>query len=181
VEEIRYLDQKAWAANVGLSRPGLYQFIIEARPWWDALRNSFVQHYVKTALPVYGVERGWDEPVGQRLEVLPLSRPFGLLSPALFAGKILLNGRPLPHATVRMSRINTDRSTVPTPWHEELAAAADSNGTFSFVLNQPGWWCCMTISQGEPLKGPDGEMRPLELGALFWLYVDAPAADARKH
>ena len=71
VEEIRYLDQKAWGANVALSRPGLYQFVIEARPWWDAARDRFVQHYVKTTLPVYGVERGWSCPWANALKSSP--------------------------------------------------------------------------------------------------------------
>lgn len=180
VEEIRYLDQKAWGANVALASPGLYQFIIEARPWWDAARDRFVQHYVKTTLPVYGVERGWELPVGQRFEIQPLTRPFGLTAPALFSGRALLNGRPLPGATVRMARINTDKSTAPTPWHEQLEARTDSVGQFSFVLNQAGWWCCMAIAPGDPLRGPDGQPKPLELGALFWLYVDGPTAETRK-
>lgn len=115
VEEIRYLDQKAWGANVALASPGLYQFIIEARPWWDAARDRFVQHYVKTTLPVYGVERGWELPVGQRFEIQPLTRPFGLTAPALFSGRALLNGQPLPNAPVRMARINTDKSRRALP------------------------------------------------------------------
>ncbi|WP_297849346.1 DUF4198 domain-containing protein [uncultured Desulfovibrio sp.] len=179
VEEIRYLDQKAWGANVALSRPGLYQFIIEARPWWDAARDRFVQHYVKTTLPVYGVERGWELPVGQRFEIQPLTRPFGLTAPALFSGRVLFNGTPLDNAPVRMARINTDKQNAPTPWHEELAARTDSEGRFAFVLNQPGWWCCAATAAGDPLKGQDGQPKPLELGALFWLYVDG-AAEARK-
>lgn len=174
VEEIRYLDKKAWAANIALAKPGLYQFIIEARPWWDASRQYFVQHYVKTALPVYGVERGWDVPAGQRFEIQPLTRPFGLTAPSLFSGRVLLNGEPMPNATLRMARVNTDKSSVPTSWHEELAAMTDNAGQFAFVLNLPGWWCCMAIAPGAPLHGPDGQMRPLEMGALFWLYVDAP-------
>lgn len=180
VEEIRYLDQKAWGANVALSRPGLYQFVIEARPWWDAARDRFVQHYVKTTLPVYGVERGWELPVGQRFEIQPLTRPFGLTAPALFSGRVLFNGKPLDNAPVRMSRINTDKQSAPTPWQEELAARTDKNGQFAFVLNQSGWWCCAAIAAGDPLKGPDGQSKPLELGALFWLYVDGAAAEPRK-
>lgn len=180
VEEIRYLDQKAWGANVALASPGLYQFMIEARPWWDAARNRFVQHFVKTTLPVYGVERGWELPVGQRFEILPLTRPFGLTAPVLFSGRALLNGQPLPGAPVRMARINTDKSSAPTPWHEQLEARTDSEGQFSFVLNQAGWWCCMAVAPGDPLRGPDGQAKPLELGALFWLYVDSPAAEPRK-
>lgn len=180
VEEIRYLDQKAWGANVALAKPGLYQFVIEARPWWDAARDRFLQHYVKTVLPVYGVENGWELPVGQRFEIQPLTRPFGLSAPALFSGVALLHGKPLPGASVRMARINTDKQAAPTSWHEELAARTDNDGEFSFVLDQPGWWCCMAFTAGDPLKGPDGQPKPLELGALFWLYVDGPAAESRK-
>ncbi|MGE9985759.1 DUF4198 domain-containing protein [Desulfovibrio sp. SGI.169] len=180
MEEIHYLDQKAWGANVALSRPGLYQFIIEARPWWDAARDRFVQHYVKTTLPVYGMDRGWELPVGQRFEIQPLTRPFGLTAPAFFSGRVLFNGATLGNAPVRMTRINTDGQIAPTPWHEELAARTDSEGQFAFVLNQPGWWCCAAAAAGDPLKGQDGQPKPLELGALFWLYVDGPTAEARK-
>lgn len=180
VEEIRYLNQKAWGANVALAKPGLYQFVIEARPWWDAARDRFLQHYVKTVLPVHGVENGWELPVGQHFEIQPLTRPFGLSAPALFSGVALLQGKPLPGASVRMARINTDKQAAPTPWHEELAARTDNDGEFSFVLDQPGWWCCMAFTAGDPLKGPDGQPKPLELGALFWLYVDGPAAESRK-
>ncbi len=179
VEEIGYLDQKAWGANVALTTPGLYQFIIEGRPWWDAARGQFLQHYVKTMLPVHGVERGWEQPVGQVFEIQALTRPFGLTAPALFTGVALLHGKALPNAPVRMVRINTEKRPVPTPWHEEMEARTDKAGQFSFILNQPGWWCCMAIAPGDPLKGPDGQPKPLNLGALFWLYVDG-AADARK-
>ncbi|GFH63080.1 MAG: conserved hypothetical protein [Candidatus Desulfovibrio kirbyi] len=177
MEEIRYLGKKAWAANVALKKPGLYQFLIEARPWWDAARKYFVQHYVKTTLPVYGIERGWDVPAGQRFEIQPLTRPFGLTAPAFFSGRVLLNGQALPNASLRMARINTDKRGAPTPWHEELAAVTDTAGQFAFVLSLPGWWCCTALTPGAPLHGPDGEMRPLELGALFWLYVDSHASN----
>jgi hypothetical protein len=174
VEEILYLDQKAWGANVALQKPGLYQFIIDARPWWDAPRGRFIQHFVKTMLPVHGVERGWDTPVGQRLEIQPLTRPFGLTAPVLFSGRALLNGRPLQDAAVRLVRINTDKSIAPTPWHEELAGITDMSGQFSFIANQPGWWCCTVQTAADPLVGPDGSPRRLELSALFWFYVSSP-------
>ena len=79
-----------------------------------------------------------------------------------------------------MSRINTEKRTAPTSWHEDIAARTDTKGEFAFVLNQPGWWCCMASVPGVPLKGPDGQPKPLQLGALFWLYVDSPAGEARK-
>ncbi|WP_297669941.1 DUF4198 domain-containing protein [uncultured Desulfovibrio sp.] len=180
VEEIRYLNRKAWGANVALTSPGLYQFIIEGRPWWDAARGRFLRHYVKTILPVHGVERGWDLPVGQHLEIVPHSRPFGLTAPALFAGTALVDGKPLASAPVRMARINVEKFSAPTPWHEEQAARTNARGEFAFVLNRPGWWCCMADMPGDPLKGPDGQPKPLQQSALLWLYVDSPAAAPRK-
>lgn len=180
VEKISYADKKAWGANVALEKPGLYQFSIDTRPWWDAPRNRFIQHYVKTMLPVYGVERGWDTPLGQRFEIQPLTRPFGMTAPALFSGRALFNGDSLKGVAVRLVRIKTDKSVVPTPWHEELVSITDAAGQFAFVVNHSGWWCCMALTAGDPLKGPDGALRPLELGALFWFYVDGPMTETRK-
>ncbi len=180
LEEIRYLNQKAWGANVALTQPGLYQFIIEGRPWWDAAHGRFLQHYVKTTLPVYGVERGWSLPAGLRFEIVPLSRPFGLTAPAMFSGVALMDGKPLAAASVRMARINTEKRSVPTSWHEDIAARTNNKGEFAFVLNQPGWWVCMASIPGDPLKGPDGQPKPLQLGTLFWLYVDSLSSEARK-
>ncbi|MDE6734451.1 MAG: DUF4198 domain-containing protein [Desulfovibrio sp.] len=184
VEEIRYLGQKDWGANVALDKPGLYQFIVEGRPWWDEERQTFLRHQATMALPVHGVDRGWNEPTGQSFEIVPLIRPFGLSAPALFSGRVLLDGKPLADAKVRMVRINTNGAPAPTPWHEDLAGVSNAAGEFSFLLSQPGWWCCEALTAGPPLKGPDGELKPVERGALFWLFVDgAPAAhdgDGRK-
>lgn len=176
VEEIRYLDQKAWGANVALDQPGLYQFILEGRPWWDAERQTFLRQQAKVILPVHGVERGWNEAAGQSFEILPLVRPFGLCAPALFSGRVLLEGKPLQDAPVRMVRINADGASPAGSWHEDMAALSNATGEFSFVLAQPGWWCCVAMTPGAPLKGPDGELKPVERAALFWLFVeDAPA------
>ena len=173
IEQIMYLNQKAWGANVALPKPGLYQFIIESRPWWDEENKRFIQHLVKTVLPVYGVERGWDQFAGQVFEILPLTRPFGLSSPNMFTGQALLQGVPIKNTIVTMNRINIEDITAPTPWHEEMIAKTDNDGKFSFIVNAPGWWCCTAKIAGDPLKGPDGNPAPRELGASFWFYVDA--------
>lgn len=172
VEEIRYLDQKAWGANVALDQPGLYQFLMEGRPWWDEERQTFLRQQAKVIVPVYGVERGWHEAAGQSFEILPLTRPFGLSAPALFSGRVLLDGKALANAPVLMVRINADGATGAGPWHQDLAGRSNAAGEFSFVLAEPGWWCCEALAPGEPLKGPDGELKPVERAALFWLFVE---------
>lgn len=179
VEEIRYLDTKAWGANVAISKPGLYQFILEARPWWDKQRNMYMQQQVKVALPAFGSDKGWNAPFGQSFEILPLTRPFGLTAPALFSGRLLLDGKPLQDVPVHMGRINASHTKAVSQWHKDLEARTTADGQFSFVLNQPGWWYCEAAIAGAPLKGPDGEMCASERSTVFWLYVDE-AVKAKK-
>lgn len=178
LEEIRYLDSRAWGVNVAIGKPGLYHFMIETRPRWSESRQRYEQEFVKATVPVYGESRGWDVPCGLRLEVVPHTRPFGLGAPCLFSAQVRWQGQPLPGASVRMYRINTDKTppVLPTPWHCSLEARADANGNVAFVLNRSGWWCCVAETDGEPLKGPDGDPRPLRFGGVFWLYVDDMAA-----
>lgn len=173
IEETHYLDQKAWGVNVGLTRPGLYQFVIETQPWWSAENAGFSQHVVKSMLPVHGKSAGWETPLGLAFEIVPRTRPFGLFSPSLFSGTVLVNGKPEKDVKVRVFRVNTENLAAPTPWHENMIAMTGEDGVFSVVLNRPGWWCCMATREGAPLKGPNGQLSPLTLGTLFWLYVDA--------
>lgn len=173
VEEAQYLDKKAWGANVALDKPGLYQFIIETRPWWNEAAQRYDQHYVKSFLPVYGVESGWEYPAGLPVEIVPLSRPFGLSNPCLFSGRVLDHGKARAGAQVRAQRINLENCVVPSRWHEDTTVRANDRGEFSLILNRPGWWCCTAIVEGTPLKGHDGDPRPLQIGSSVWVYVDA--------
>lgn len=172
LEEIQYLKKTAWAANVPLSIPGLYQLITESRPWWNASDNNFIQQFVKTTVPVFGEALGWDEPAGLKFEILPLTRPFGNVAPAHFRGKVTLSDTPLPDCYVKITRHNTEERPFTSPWHESQLVKTDGQGIFSFVCPLPGWWGFMAVTQGDPLKGPDGQIKPLEMGAVLWMYVD---------
>ena len=179
VEEILYKGQKAWGANVGLVHPGLFQFIMETKPWWDEKQAVFLQQSVKVMVPVHGEDAGWYESSGQRFEILPLTRPFGLIAPQIFTGRVLLENQPLPGINVTLHRINTDGQKVPTSWHQNLSLRTNGNGEFSFVANRAGWWCAMAHLEGAPLKGADGQPKKLMQGSLFWFYVDSESASAR--
>lgn len=180
LEEIKYLKHQAWAANVPLSIPGLYQLITESRPWWNAKDNNFIQQFVKTTVPVFGEGLGWDEPAGLKFEILPLTRPFGNVAPAHFRGKVVLSGNPLPDTYVKITRHNTEERPFPSPWHESQLVKTDGQGLFSFVCPLPGWWGFMAVTQGDPLKGPDGQIKPLEMGSIIWMYVDESLPVGRK-
>lgn len=171
VEEIAYEEKKAWGANVDLSRDGLYQFIAETKPWWDDSNKSYYQQQAKLLLPVNKANYGWDLSTGQALEILPLTRPFGLKTPALFSGRAMADGKPLVNALIKMAPLSKIADQVKADWYANLEAKTDINGQFSFVLNSPGWWYCVVSLPIAPLKGPDGEMRPVELTSILWINV----------
>lgn len=175
VEQIRYLDSKAWGSNVAIDKPGLYQFVLEARPWFDSKRDIYLHQQAKVAMPAFGGHKGWGTPFGQSFEILPLTRPFGLTAPALFSAQLLMDGKELANVPIHMGSIHRAPAPAITKFHEYLEARTDSNGQFSFILNESGWWYCEASILGAPLKGPDGKMRDLERSTVFWLYVDAPA------
>lgn len=179
MEELRYLDKKSWGVNVALEKPGLYQFLLEAKPFWDTESGMFKEHSAKVLVPVLGEYRGWDIPGGQNFEIIPLTRPFGLTEPCLFKAQALLSGKPAPDINVRMGWINDARINFPSVWQHSLEAKTDANGYFSFILTRPGWWYCEASVAGKPLKGPDGEMKPSEMAAILWMYVEN--APGRSH
>lgn len=166
VEEIRYHDKKAWGANVSVAKPGLYQFIVDGKPWWNEAKGIYLQEQAKVVLPVLGGASGWQSSFGQSLEILPLSRPYDNNAPCLFSGRLMLDGKPLENVAVRMGCIS-DHKNVPG----EMQAYTGAGGQFAFVLSAPGWWYCQAEVAGDPLKGPDGSMRPVERSTVFWQYV----------
>jgi len=176
IEEIRYLGQKAWGANVGIARRGLYHFSIETRPWWDAQARCYRQEIVKTMVPVYGEDWGWHLSSGLSFEIVPHLRPFGLTAPAYVSARVLVDGKPAGGLEVEIQRIATDGRKPASAWQEAISARTLENGDFAAVLNEPGWWCLSSSRQGAPLKGPDGEPSPLHVSTVFWLYVDARGA-----
>jgi uncharacterized GH25 family protein len=171
----KYLKKNAWAGTVPLPDPGLYQLVLETRPYWEEKQGIFLQQFAQMLVPVQGYEYGWEIPVGLKLEILPLTRPFGLTAPALFTGRVLLDGKILPDTPVPIEYLNMDKRTVPSPYHQTQRLRTNEHGIFSFVCPHPGWWGFAAVTAGDPLKGPDGQSTDTELSGVLWMYVDPPS------
>jgi len=180
LKPVDYLKKKAWAATIPLPDPGLYQLVMETRPYWEETQGIFLQQFAQMLVPVQGYEHGWEIPVGLKLEILPLTRPFGLIAPALFTGRVLLDGKILPDTQVRIEYLNEDIQTVPSPYHQTQRVRTDERGIFSFVCPHPGWWGFAAVTKGDPLKGSDGQPKNTELSGVLWMYIDPPAAPKKK-
>jgi len=128
-------------------------------------------------------ETDWKRPVGLKVEIVPLTRPYGLESGAVFAGKVLLEGKPLKDILVQVTRYygmflpqealpKDDQGKVDRP-RMYLSVRTDEEGRFVVALNQPGWWLISArIPHGYTILAQ--QRFPLILRASFWLYVKKP-------
>ena len=86
LESIRVMGHKAWKAAYPVKRPGVYMFYMEPQPYWEAAEDIFIVHYTKTVVTAFGDDEGWDEEIGLKTEIIPLSKPFGLYAGNVFQG-----------------------------------------------------------------------------------------------
>lgn len=164
---------RSYALEVTLGRPGDYTLVVEPAPYWEPAEDSYLVHLTKVVVNAYGVEGNWDRPLGLATEIVPLTRPYGLWQGNLFTGRVLVAGEPASDALVEITFANVDRRlSAPDESFVIQTVKTDADGVFSYAMPMAGWWGFAALSEGpEPLPGPDGEPKPVELGALIWVHA----------
>ena len=76
----RFLDsgnklRDGFTLQYDITRPGDYIFYIEPKPYWEESEETYIVHYTKVVVNGFGLEAGWDDPVGLKTEIIPLTRP----------------------------------------------------------------------------------------------------------
>lgn len=168
------LGRAGWHASFPVKRPGVYHLAMEPQPYWEPAEDALIIHYTKTTIAAYGGDVGWDEPLGLPTEIVPLLRPFGNYAGNSFSGQVLLDGKPLPFAEVEVELYNEDnRYRAPSDYHVTQVIKADANGIFNFTCPTAGWWGFAALSEADyTLANPEGKEKPVELGAVYWIYLD---------
>jgi cobalt/nickel transport protein len=171
LEAARVMDHTAWQAKYPVKRPGVYMFYMEPEPYWEPAEDSFIIHYTKSVVTSFGDDEGWDEEIGLKTEIVPLSKPFGLYAGNVFQGIVKLNGKPVPFAEVEIEYYNKDKKyTAPTEYMVTQTIKADGNGVFTYATPVAGWWGFAALN-GADFKLPyEGEKKDVELGAVIWVY-----------
>jgi len=160
----------AFETDYELKAPADYIFFVDPAPYWEPAEAKMIIHYTKVVVDAFGAEEGWQEPVGQPVEIEPLVRPYGLWTGNLFRGVVKLNGQPVPFAEVEVEYYNQAGIKPPTELHITQVVRADANGTFAYAMPKAGWWGFAALVEGpEKLKNPQGELVPVELGGLIWV------------
>ncbi|MBW1679738.1 MAG: DUF4198 domain-containing protein, partial [Deltaproteobacteria bacterium] len=97
-----------WQANYTIKRPGDHIFYVEPGPYWEPAEDCFIVHYTKVVVNSLGLEEGWDDEVGLKTEIIPLTRPYGLWAGNIFQGIVKVKGKPVPYAEVEVEYYNKD-------------------------------------------------------------------------
>jgi cobalt/nickel transport protein len=170
LKETKVMGHRAWSVDYKIGRPGLYTFYMEPSPYWEPAEDCFIVHYTKTFIAALGGDEGWDQPLGLKTEIVPLSRPFGLYAGNVFQGVVLLNGQPVPNAAVEAEFDNREgKAKAPTDYMVVQVARADKNGVFTFGVPKAGWWGFAALNPSDQKMKHNGEDKEVELGAVIWV------------
>jgi len=171
LEGTQVMGHKAWKAAYPVKRPGVYMFYMEPEPYWEPAEDSFIIHYTKTVVTAFGDDEGWDEELGLKTEIVPLSKPFGLYAGNVFQGIVKLEGKPVPFAEVEVEYYNEGKKyTAPTEYMITQTIKADGNGMFTYAAPVSGWWGFAALNGADFKLSYQGEKKDVELGAVIWVY-----------
>ena len=171
LESIRVMGHKAWKAAYPVKRPGVYMFYMQPEPYWEAAEDSYIIHHTKTVVTAYGDDEGWDEELGLKTEIVPLSKPFGLYAGNVFQGIVKLDGKAVPFAEVEVEYLNEDKKyTAPTDYMITQSIKADGNGVFTYAAPVSGWWGFAALISADYKIPYQGIEKDVELGAVIWVY-----------
>ena len=174
LKSIRVMDHSAWGLDYQIKRPGVYTFYMEPQPYWEPAEDVFIIHYTKTVVTAFGDDEGWDQEIGLKTEIVPLSKPFGLYAGNVFQGIVKFDGKPVPYAEVEVEFYNQDkRSQAPTDYMVTQTIKADQNGVFTYAAPKSGWWGFAALNEADfKLKTNTGEEKGVELGAVIWVHFE---------
>ena len=164
-------DLQGWECAYTVKKPGDYVFYVEPQPYWEPAEDCYIIHDTKVVVDAFGMEEGWDQPVGLQGEILPLTRPYGLWEGNLFRGKVLVDGKPAANIPVEIEFLNDGSRKAPEDVFVTQLVQTDGEGIFSYAVPWSGWWGFAALAEApETMKSPDGRDVGVELGSVMWVY-----------
>ncbi|MCB2227028.1 MAG: DUF4198 domain-containing protein [Desulfarculaceae bacterium] len=164
--------KQAWSLSLPIRRPGDYILYMTPQPYWEPAEDCFIIHHAKTVVDALGAEEGWDRPVGTKIEIIPLTRPYGLYAGNSFTGKVIYKGKPLAGAMVEVEAYSPGgKRRAPAPAYITQVVNTDQNGVFTYTMPWGGWWGFAALVTDDAKLKKDGKDKDVELGGVLWLYA----------
>jgi len=159
-----------WESSYRIRRPGDYIFFVEPAPYWEPAEESFIVHYTKVIVNALGLEEGWDNELGLKTEIVPLTRPYGLWAGNVFQGVVKVDGKPVPYAEVEVEYYNEDgKLKAPAEPYITQVIKTDENGIFTYAMPKAGWWGFAALNTADYTIKHNGTEYPVEIGAVLWV------------
>lgn len=158
------------------SERGDHWVVVRTPLRFDEHAGGFVQDELKVLVRVQ-VQNGWENTAGQTLELIPLTRPYGLTPGFAFKTQVRLANKPLADANVEIERFNPE-PPADVPEDEALVTQVvrtDVNGYGIATLDAPGWWGLMVTAE-DGSREKDGKTWPIVRRGILWVHVEAPNA-----
>ncbi|MDC3378656.1 DUF4198 domain-containing protein [Planctomycetota bacterium] len=160
---------RSWQVSYTPEREGDYVFSFHGEYTERPARN--IWDFAKVVIHCRGAQMGWERPVGDPLEIVPLTRPYAIPVGTVFRGQVMHSDRRAGPGMFVEAETYTDVLPDPVP---ELAEyrweqLTDPNGCFSIVLNKRGWWVLSVAEDGGP--GNQGSMNRPVRRAVLWVFV----------
>jgi cobalt/nickel transport protein len=170
LKQTKVMDHTAWNTDYKIKRPGVYMFYMEPVPYWEPAEDCFIIHYTKTVVTAFGDDEGWDQEIGLKTEIVPLSKPFAQYAGNVFQGIVKLDGKAVPYTDVEVEYYNQDgKSEAPTDYMVTQTIKADGNGVFTYAAPKAGWWGFAALNEADFTLKADGQDKDVELGAVIWV------------
>jgi cobalt/nickel transport protein len=174
LKEIKKGALSVWSASYAIKNPGVYQFYIDPVPYFEPAEGKFIRHQTKTIVNAFGADEGWDEPIGLKAEIAPISRPYSILAGGLFEGRVLYKGKGAPDTKVEIEFYNEGKKlNAPNDSFVTLVTKTDVNGVFRVALPLDGWWGFAALIDDDETITREGKKYPIELGAVLWLKTES--------
>lgn len=140
--------KRAWEVSFTATKRGDYIVYVDLK----AEEHKMIDH-LKTVIHCDGeVWKGWNASTGQRAEIIPYTRPYGLEEGFVFAGKAIYRGHVMKNRTVEIEKYHpkdiakkivakAEKKFQPNPSRMYTrVTTTNDNGEFCFTLDEPGIW-----------------------------------------
>jgi cobalt/nickel transport protein len=147
---------------------GDFVFVAEAAPVWLAEDEAFVRDTAKVVVHVQA-QKGWDSASREEFELVPLTRPYGLVPGLVFQAEIR---KPAGfRGVVEVERYNAVPPKVLPP-DEQITRTVktDPNGVVTTTLPDAGWWS-LTATRPQGTLRRAGKDCPVRQRCTLWVWV----------
>jgi cobalt/nickel transport protein len=121
---------------------GDHVLALDSAPTVNERQKTLYREFVKVW--IHRARQGaWHQRTGQPLEIVPLTRPYGIRPGMVFGGQLLRGNQPVADTEIYAERLNEhppEAGALPPEPLITFAVRTDSEGRFFFSPPDPGWW-----------------------------------------